>query len=555
VLLAGLTALEMMMFAARLSLPRGTSGAERRARVEEVLTMLHLSEDNARTKIGSVDSRGLSGGQRKRVSIGVELLADPAVLLLDEPTSGLDAKMALDVGAILRALALAGRTVICTVHQPSYRLFSTFDTLLLLADGRLAYNGPTAEAVNHFGALGHPTPAHENPAEELLTLLDEPRRVTRLCDAWASHTRRDQPSTAAAAAAVANGDPSHDCDAPRPRHLGDGAAPQRFPVSPGAQVCVLAYRQLSDAIKDPKKLPQSVLLRLAVGLVIGVLFINQGRSDDYTSIFPTTSSMFIACFSCNLDVLLESLLEVPQRRALLKREYTNGLYSCEAYFAASILVHAMVAVCTSAALVVPLYFLVGFAATPTKFLVFLAAQALMSGVGLAIGMLVGALSRDLDEAKNLTMPILAPMMVFSGYVLPYNSIPSYFKPFYYASFWQYCLGILQINEFSGRVYTEKCPTTLIEQTIYDDIRDLIVADIDPYLRPWLLNGTGNLTLPSRHFEGECYGDTFLQMTNLLPVQFGGLWGYFLILVGFLLGFLLAAYCALKFSLRSAMLVS
>ena len=87
----------MMMFAARLSLPRAMSHADRKARVKEVLAMLRLS-DAARTKIGSVESRGLSGGQRKRVSIGVELLADPAVLLLDEPTSGLDAKMALDVG-------------------------------------------------------------------------------------------------------------------------------------------------------------------------------------------------------------------------------------------------------------------------------------------------------------------------------------------------------------------------------------------------------------------------------------------------------------------------
>ena len=105
------------MYAAQLSLPRSAQ----KPRVKQVLNELSLGPELARTKIGSVDSRGLSGGQRKRVSIGLELLADPAVLLVDEPTSGLDAKVAHDVMSMLKSLALSGRTIVSTVHQPSYR--------------------------------------------------------------------------------------------------------------------------------------------------------------------------------------------------------------------------------------------------------------------------------------------------------------------------------------------------------------------------------------------------------------------------------------------------
>ena len=105
VLLAGLTAAEALHFAAQLSLRRAAC----KARVAAVLAQLSLGPELAHTKIGSVHSRGLSGGQRKRVSIGIELLADPAVLLVDEPTSGLDAKMAQDVMAMLKSLSLAGR--------------------------------------------------------------------------------------------------------------------------------------------------------------------------------------------------------------------------------------------------------------------------------------------------------------------------------------------------------------------------------------------------------------------------------------------------------------
>ena len=104
VLLAGLTAAEAPHFAAQLSLPRAAC----KARVAAVLAQLSLGPELAHTKIGSVHSRGLSGGQRKRVSIGIELLADPAVLLVDEPTSGLDAKMAQDVMSMLKSLSLAG---------------------------------------------------------------------------------------------------------------------------------------------------------------------------------------------------------------------------------------------------------------------------------------------------------------------------------------------------------------------------------------------------------------------------------------------------------------
>ena len=95
--------------------------AERRERVLTVLRRLHLADDEIRTRIGSVDERGLSGGQRKRVSIGLELIGSPRVLLVDEPTSGLDAKMALSVIQLLRELCRdgGGQTVVASIHQPS----------------------------------------------------------------------------------------------------------------------------------------------------------------------------------------------------------------------------------------------------------------------------------------------------------------------------------------------------------------------------------------------------------------------------------------------------
>ena len=173
VLLAGLTPLEMLVYAAHLKL-RGCRRAAKLARVQTVLAELNLIGEDQRTRIGSVDTRGLSGGQRKRVSIGLELLTNPAVLLCDEPTSGLDAKMAADVVGILRALAHAQRrTVVATIHQPSFQLFAQFDALLLLCRGRVAYAGAPLAVADHFGTLGFPTPQFENPSDFMMRLLQD----------------------------------------------------------------------------------------------------------------------------------------------------------------------------------------------------------------------------------------------------------------------------------------------------------------------------------------------------------------------------------------------
>jgi len=157
---------------------------------------------------------------------------------------------------------------------------------------------------------------------------------------------------------------------------------------------------------------------------------------------------------------------------------------------------------------------------------------------LSLSQAIGCIARDFEEARSFLMPLLAPQLIFSGYLLPLKQIPAYFSWLYYASFWQYALGILQINEFRGRVYTEECPTTELEQTAYNDVR------------AWLQTNY-NTTLPPKTFHGNCSADASLTAAGLLPVQFGGLSGYFGIMLGYLLLFTLLAYLLLKASLRKA----
>ena len=155
------------MFSVALRQPEKTE-RERELVVEDVIQLLEL--DHVRDVIvGSVDKRGISGGQRKRVNIGLELVADPSILFLDEPTSGLDSTSAKIVMSALKDLANLGMTVIAVIHQPRYSIFALFDHLLLLGKGGMTvFSGPTLVAETYFESIGFKCPPTENVADFLM---------------------------------------------------------------------------------------------------------------------------------------------------------------------------------------------------------------------------------------------------------------------------------------------------------------------------------------------------------------------------------------------------
>jgi ABC-type multidrug transport system ATPase subunit len=174
VLYPHLTVTETLWYTALLRLPRALSAGEKRAQAEAVARELGLGKV-AHSMVGGVRGvRGLSGGERKRVSIGLEVLVDPSLLLLDEPTSGLDSTTAARIVGTLRRMAAEGaRTVVVTIHQPSSRLYHMFDKVLLLsADGRPIYYGRTADTLAYFASVGFASPLSVNPADLMLDLAN-----------------------------------------------------------------------------------------------------------------------------------------------------------------------------------------------------------------------------------------------------------------------------------------------------------------------------------------------------------------------------------------------
>ncbi|RXH79369.1 hypothetical protein DVH24_040516 [Malus domestica] len=173
VLYPHLSVLETLTYTALLRLPKQLTKEEKIEQVETVIMELGLNRCRD-TVVGGPLLRGISGGERKRVSIGQEMLVNPSLLLLDEPTSGLDSTTAQRIIVTLQRLARGGRTVITTIHQPSSRLYRMFDKVMVLSDGYPIYSGHADRVMEYFGSIGYEVGFNFiNPADVLLDLAND----------------------------------------------------------------------------------------------------------------------------------------------------------------------------------------------------------------------------------------------------------------------------------------------------------------------------------------------------------------------------------------------
>lgn len=163
-LLATSTPREAIRFSAKMRLPRATTSDELDDLTARMLEELGLKQC-ADSFVGGPLIKGISGGERKRTSVGIELVAMPSIVCLDEPTSGLDAFSALQCCEVLKKVANAGASVLFTIHQPSSEIFETFNHLILMNGGRVMYQGSVENISTFFGTRGHPVPRNYNPAD------------------------------------------------------------------------------------------------------------------------------------------------------------------------------------------------------------------------------------------------------------------------------------------------------------------------------------------------------------------------------------------------------
>ena len=169
ILLGMFTPREALRFSANIRMR--ASKEKKDEKVNKLLRDLGL-EKCADTRVGNELIRGVSGGERKRTSIGVELLTNPSLIFLDEPTTGLDSNTAVTIMYLLRDMADSGRTVVSVIHQPSTGIFKEFDKLILMCKGNIIYQGDAQTAVNYFASIGYECPPLTNPSDFFMKIMN-----------------------------------------------------------------------------------------------------------------------------------------------------------------------------------------------------------------------------------------------------------------------------------------------------------------------------------------------------------------------------------------------
>lgn len=358
--LGAFTVLETLQFAAGLSLPGHVPLLTREMRVQDVVDAMGLRAC-ARTPVGDVFHKGISGGQRRRLAIAVELLANPSVLLLDEPTSGLDASSARRVMEHIALLCRdAGKNVVCAIHQPSSAVFALLTNLAVLSKGELVYFGRARAAVAHFGALGFVCPVYSNPAEYFVHLVnadffsgDRDRQSIDLslfmCALECSDSFRAFKADVARDRAEANGQnllDDHGESRRRQRRdvlrfLDDRALLRALRPSRWTQFGVLLHRAWLNNWRHPGVFWVRVLMYLLLALMAGSMFHDSvdganGKADPRAAV-PLL--FYLQAFLVFMSVAaLPALLE---QRAVFEREAMNTPRLHAASYAAATLLAAL----------------------------------------------------------------------------------------------------------------------------------------------------------------------------------------------------------------------
>ncbi|CAN7069314.1 unnamed protein product [Brassica rapa subsp. trilocularis] len=449
VLFPHLTVKETLTYAARLRLPKTLTREQKEQRAIEVIQELGL-ERCQDTMIGGAFVRGVSGGERKRVSIGNEIIINPSLLLLDEPTSGLDSTTALRTIQMLHDIAEAGKTVITTIHQPSSRLFHRFDKLILLGRGNLLYFGKSSEALVYFSSIGCSPLITMNPAEFLLDLAngnindisvpsDLEDRVQVGNSGREPQTGKPSPAAVheylveAYETRVAEQEKKKLSD-PVPLDEEAKAKVLRLKRQWGAswweQYCILFSRGLKERRHEYFSWLR-VTQVLSTAVILGLLWWQsdirtpRGLQDQAGLLF------FIAVFWGFFPVFT-AIFAFPQERAMLNKERAADMYRLSAYFLARTTSDLPLDFILPSLFLLVVYFMTGLRLSPYPFFLSMLTVFLCIIASQGLGLAIGAILMDLKKATTLASVTVMTFMLAGGFFV--KKVPVFISWIRYLSF-------------------------------------------------------------------------------------------------------------------------
>lgn len=418
------TVQESMMMATYLKIGNNATKLFRQMLIDNILNTLKLS------KIKDTKVDRLSGGQKKRLSIALELIDNPPIMFLDEPTTGLDSLASLQCISALQTLAKSGRTVICTIHQPSAALYQLFDYIYLVVDGQCMYAGTPDNTVSYFVHQGFQCPEYHNPADYMLEVVNQEygNYNNQLIAAAKDYCQREETSLKMRIMREAS-------------YFDEKTKMMLDPPSEIIKFKILLYRYALIIYRDWTVSHIKIIVHFLVAILLGLFYENAGADGNRT--FSNVTFLMVTGIYFMYTSMMPAVLKFPLELSILKKERFNNWYQLKTYYAATMVIAIPLNLFPSFVYSAVAYVLTRQPMEWSRFLMFLLMTALTCFTSESIGLGLGTIFNPINGTFFGAI-MTAALLELAGVFALFNHMPRILYYVSYVNFYRFAFdGLVQ----------------------------------------------------------------------------------------------------------------
>mmetsp|Transcript_14759 Transcript_14759/g.21255 ORF Transcript_14759/g.21255 Transcript_14759/m.21255 type:complete len:561 (-) Transcript_14759:130-1812(-) len=442
-----MTVRETLDFRAELKMGSMLRKAQRDELVEDLLNQLNLKKAE-HTIVGNEKIRGLSGGERKRLSIACEMVSSPSVIFLDEPTSGLDSYQAMQVVETLRTLADKGKTIVAVIHQPSQSAFAMFDDLLLISEGKQMYFGEVAKVRSYLDSLGYKAAPETGTAEHVLDCISRVNASGGEAEK-ASLERIQKLADKAEAVQMALSDANN--LTPKLFSSAEKKGPQ---ASIFTQFKLLLRRSLNESFRGKTAIIIKMVQQVTLAIVYGGIYTLDKTQSSIQDRIGLLSLIAIATTNMGMAGTIRSF---PKEKSMITSEMSKNMYRTIPYFFAKAIAEIPLIGGLTTIFSGIVYKLTGLDATRQKFQNFMGLIGLHAVVSQGAGLLIGSISSTSDVALAMFPAIVVLNIIFDGKNVSEENIPKLLRWIPKVGLIRWGFEGLLINEMQGLEFDTSGP--------------------------------------------------------------------------------------------------
>ncbi|XP_071829121.1 broad substrate specificity ATP-binding cassette transporter ABCG2-like isoform X2 [Apostichopus japonicus] len=512
VIMGTLTVRENLEFSAALRLPSSVSKEEKRKRVDDIIEELGLT-NCAETKIGTPFIRGVSGGERKRTNIGMELVTQPSVLFLDEPTTGLDATTAFAVIQHLSRLSKKGRTIIFSIHQPRYSIYRFFNRIHLLSLGETVYHGSSENALEYFARIGYICEEHNNPADFFLDTIifnqNNMRAIEKNPGLDAAENGSVTQTNESLTEIFKKSNAKQELEIESKHLIGNASVGSSghvqiqkisYTTSFFQQLFIVSKRATKNLVRNPFLVIVQNVILFIFAILTGLIYFQMdltrsaGIQNRIGAFFFVSMQQVFANMS-GMDIFI-------QEREIFVHESANGFYRVSPYYFGKVVCDLLPLRLLPTILFSTIaYWMMGLKPEVDAYFIYVFTIVLTSFVATGIAFALSSTFKERAIATIVSGLIYILSMIFGGVLVNISSLPDWIEWIQYLSLFRYTINALSVNEFVGQTFCD--------------------------------NGTACIT-----------GEMYLESQNIRYTDWG-LWQNHVALFCIMLGFFLLAYVQLR----------